>query len=380
MSDENHPKQLTDTRPNSAGHGRHCFIVMPFGRTPAEARWFRGWYDVVIKSAVLSAAYEPKLTSAEEQPSAINDDIRAHLAFDPMVVVDLGGVTPEAEPNANVMYELGIRHALGLPLVMLAWKGQRLPFDVGNQRVIMEGRELLDLEMNRQKLIAFIKAAAAGQYYRPMDAVGRVASLDLASAALGEDSLMAALVHEIRDLRQTVMASTHHRGAKPYRSQTPNVKRFLAGKVFRKELYPYFMEHGGTGKQWAQLLKSQLPPEILDQAAEWDVDGWKTFIAEQAKEWRAMAPAMSDLNSPTVPVEKVWTVARYLAARLPSGTSLSDDTVNEIASMLIQNDKPEAIRKLYEETGLDQKLANDILTQVNVVRHKDELLRSDRGE
>lgn len=263
---------------------------MPYGRTPAEIRWFKGWYDVVIKPGVVTAGYDPKLSSAEEQPSAINDDIRAHLAFDPMVVVDLGGVTPDNDPNPNVMYELGIRHALGLPLVMMAWKGQRLSFDVGNQRVIMEGRELLDLQTNRAKLVAFIKAAAAGQYYRPMEAVGRVASLDLASATLGEDSLLAALVHEVRDLRQSVTASLPHRPPRPYRPAVPNVKKLLRGKLFRKELYPGFIEAGGTPKQWAQLLKSQLPPETIEHAQEWNADNWKAFVAEQARQWRAMAP------------------------------------------------------------------------------------------
>lgn len=274
------------------GHDRHCFVVMPYGRTPAEIRWFKGWYDVVIKPAVVMAGFDPKLSSTEEQPSAINDDIRAHLAFDPMVVVDLGGVAPDADPNPNVMYELGIRHALGLPLVMMAWKGQRLPFDVGNQRVIMEGRELLDLETNRGRIVTFIKAAAAGQYYRPMEAVGRVASLDLASATLGEDSLLAALVHEVRDLRQSVTAATHHRPPRPYRPHVPNVKRLIRGKLFRKELYPYFIDAGGTVKQWAQLLKSQLPPETMEQAAQWDVDAWKAFVAEQAKQWQAMSPIL----------------------------------------------------------------------------------------
>ena len=112
------------------GHQNHCFIVMPFGRDTSEQKWFRGWFEVVVKPAVIEAGLDPRLSAAEEQPGAINDEIRAHLALDPMVVVDLGGSEPEEEPNPNVMYELGIRHALGLPLVMMAWKGQRLPFDV----------------------------------------------------------------------------------------------------------------------------------------------------------------------------------------------------------------------------------------------------------
>jgi hypothetical protein len=311
----------------TTGHDRHCFIVMPFGRTPAEIRWFRGWYDVVIKPAVITAGYDPKLSSAEEQPSAINDDIRSHLAFDPMVIVDLGGATVDADPNPNVMYELGIRHALGLPLVMMAWKGQRLPFDVGNQRMIMESRELLDLETNRQKLVAFINSAAAGQYYRPMEAVGRVASLDLASATLGEDSLLAALVHEVRDLRQAVTTTTHTRGLKPYRPQIPNVKRLLRGKLFRKELYPHFIERGGTMKQWDQLLKAQLPPETIEKALHWDVDGWKTFIGEQAEQWHAMSPVPLDTNKMPIggaTVDNVGEIAISTRNSIESGSDMTD--------------------------------------------------------
>ncbi|MFH1371765.1 MAG: hypothetical protein ABII09_10840 [Planctomycetota bacterium] len=268
------------------GHEGHCFVVMPYGRTPSEIRWFRGWYDVVVKPAIISSGYEPKLSSAEEQPSAINDEIRAHLAFDPMVIVDLGGISTDADPNPNVMYELGIRHALGLPLVMMAWKGQRLPFDVGNQRVIMESRELLDLETNRSKLVAFIKAAAAGNYYRPMDAVGRTASIDVASATLGEDSLLGALVREVRDLRGAVAAASFHKPQKPFRPSILNVKRLIRGTVFRKELYPHFIQSGGTPQQWTQLLKAQLPPEIIEKTVNWDVQQWKDFIGDQARQWR----------------------------------------------------------------------------------------------
>ena len=39
------------------------------------------------------------MAAAEEQPGAINDEIRAHLALDEMVVVDLGGMRPEDDPN-----------------------------------------------------------------------------------------------------------------------------------------------------------------------------------------------------------------------------------------------------------------------------------------
>src|SRR4051812_42438828 len=97
--------QTRDITANSR-HANHCFIVMPFGRTADEERWFRGWYHAVIEPAVTSSGFEPILSASEDHPSAINDEIRSHLVFDPMVVVDLGGMRPEDPPNPNVMYEL----------------------------------------------------------------------------------------------------------------------------------------------------------------------------------------------------------------------------------------------------------------------------------
>jgi hypothetical protein len=274
------------------GHERHCFVVMPSGREPSEQKWFKGWYEVVIKIAVKDAGYEPVLAAAEEQPGAINDEIRTHLAVDPMVVVDLGGAEPEDDPNPNVMYELGIRHALGLPLVMMAWKGQRLPFDVGNQRVIMEDRDLVDLDLNRNRLVSFVRAAEQGRYYRPMEAVSRLATIQAASESLAEDSLLRALAQEVKALRVTMTSAVQPRGfirrIEPRDSRT--VKRLIRGKVFRKDLYPYFIQLGGTSQTWNRLLKAQVPAEKLGDHQTWGVDEWKAFIAAALPELMATAP------------------------------------------------------------------------------------------
>jgi len=317
MNDE--PKQVAaeteprpPTHPVPGGHERHCFVVMPFGRTPPEIRWFKGWFDVVLRPAVIATGYDPILSSAEERPSAINDEIRTHLSFDPMVVVDLGGVSPDADPNPNVMYELGIRHALSLPLVMLAWKGQRLPFDVGNQRVIMESRDLLDLEVNKAKLTSFIRAAASGHYYRPMDAVGRAASLDMAAISLGQDSLLAALVNEVRDLRSSVGAITSRRRFTTARPYLPTVKRLISGKAFRKALYPAFIASGGTSKQWTQLLKSQLPSEMQEHSGDWTEENWVEYVVSQAVAWRNM-----ESSTPAIPEKPCPAAAHAESSPLP---------------------------------------------------------------
>jgi hypothetical protein len=184
LVDDASPTMVTAKSP----HEKHCFVVMPFGRNSEEERWFRGWYQTVIEPTIVICGYAPVLSASEDQPSAINDEIRAHLVFDPMVIVDLGGLRPEDPPNPNVMYELGIRHAFGLPLVIMAWDGQKLPFDVSNQRAILARRDFMDIEPTRQKLNRFIRSAQDGRYYNPMESVGREAAIDASSLVLGEES------------------------------------------------------------------------------------------------------------------------------------------------------------------------------------------------
>ncbi len=100
-----------------------CFVAMPFGRNKNEQRWFKGWYEGVIEVAVTDAGYDCILAAAEETSGAINDEIRRHLSSDDMVVIDLGGMSPEDQPNPNVMYELAVRHAVRLPVVTVAENG-----------------------------------------------------------------------------------------------------------------------------------------------------------------------------------------------------------------------------------------------------------------
>jgi len=60
----------------------------------------------------------------------IPEQIRNALHSAELVVADL------TERNPNVMYEIGVRHALGLPLLMISRDLRGLPFDVSHYRTI----------------------------------------------------------------------------------------------------------------------------------------------------------------------------------------------------------------------------------------------------
>ena len=142
-------------------HDKHCLVVMSHSRKPDEMAWFNNWYKVVLKPAIELTGHVPVRLSLEGAPYDITDELQTHLASDPIVVVDLGGVTQEAAPSPHVLYALGLRQGLNLPHVMLAWKDQQLPFDgVMSQRVIKEGRAPIDLATNRTMLRQRIHASA----------------------------------------------------------------------------------------------------------------------------------------------------------------------------------------------------------------------------
>ncbi len=184
--------------------GKNCFVVMPFGRTPDDITWFRGWYKEVITPGVENAGFVPKPAFEDAGSHAITDAMLAHLAYDPMVVVDLGGRTPADEPNPNVMYELGIRHAFGKALVIIAWKDQDLPFDVRVQRAIMMDRTMLAADHNRKELTSFLKEAEKNRFHRPMDAVHRSATLEAVAGNLEQSDVLRSLTDEVLGLRRDI--------------------------------------------------------------------------------------------------------------------------------------------------------------------------------
>ncbi len=177
-----------------------CFVAMPFGRTAAEEEHYEGWFQQVIDPGITAAGYDSSRVVSRAAPTQITVDILDKLTSAPMMVADLGGINDGEEPNPNVMYELGLRHAFSLPVVIMAWKDQRLPFDITAQRVLKEKRDLLRIPDNIKKLSHFIAAAATGDFYKPMDSIGRRATLQSIVAG-GKDDALTAIVEELRQIR-----------------------------------------------------------------------------------------------------------------------------------------------------------------------------------
>lgn len=111
-----------------------CFVLMPFGEKPDGKGGvvdFDAVYDQLIQPAVLAAGMEPLRADEEIDGGIIHRPMFERLILCKYAVADL------STANANVFYELGVRHAVRPHSTVLVFAdGMRLPFDVAPLRAV----------------------------------------------------------------------------------------------------------------------------------------------------------------------------------------------------------------------------------------------------
>jgi len=111
-----------------------CFVLMPFGRKSDDAGRavdFDAVYRDLIAPAIVDAELEPLRADEEVTGGIIHKPMFERLILCEFAVADL------TSANANVFYELGVRHAVRPWSTVLVYaEGGRLPFDVAPQRAL----------------------------------------------------------------------------------------------------------------------------------------------------------------------------------------------------------------------------------------------------
>ena len=109
-----------------------------------------------------------------------------------LVVADL------TEGNPNVLYELGVAHALNRPVVLLTQDIEGLPFNLASYRVIPYATQLGDAHRARDNLTKVARGALSGDtlFSSPVsDALGAAVSLPSTVDTAGDDELPGLLDH-----------------------------------------------------------------------------------------------------------------------------------------------------------------------------------------
>ena len=148
-----------------------CFVLMPFGQKTGSSGAvvdFDDVYDRLIAPAVREADLEPLRADKETTGGIIHKPMFERLILCPYAVADL------TFANANVYYELGVRHAVRpWSTVLLFAEGGRLPFDVQDLRTIqykLDGPRLASehIESAKAAIVTFLREARTGAKDSPI--------------------------------------------------------------------------------------------------------------------------------------------------------------------------------------------------------------------
>jgi tetratricopeptide (TPR) repeat protein len=112
-----------------------CFVLMPFGRKPDAAG------RIVDFDRVYQELISPAIAQADMQPLRADEEMTGGIIHKPMferLILCEYAVADLTTANANVFYELGIRHAVRKwsTVLMFAEGGSQLPFDVAPLRAL----------------------------------------------------------------------------------------------------------------------------------------------------------------------------------------------------------------------------------------------------
>jgi len=120
-----------------------CFVIMPFAQSLEEI------YDKVVKPALTSEPVLMRCVRGDEvfTNQAIMGDIWELIQKAEVVVADLTGKNP------NVLYELGLAHALWKKVILLAQSEKDLPFDLRHMRAVLYKHTLNGADKLRNDLV-----------------------------------------------------------------------------------------------------------------------------------------------------------------------------------------------------------------------------------
>ena len=116
-----------------------CFVIGPIGEEESRTRTRA---DKVLRNVMLPAAelagYKIIRSDQISKAGVVTNQIIEQLVNAEAVLADL------TDSNPNVFWEVGVRHAVGKPIITLLEKGQRLPFDLAPVRTVMLDHTDLD--------------------------------------------------------------------------------------------------------------------------------------------------------------------------------------------------------------------------------------------
>ncbi|MGL5825360.1 MAG: hypothetical protein ACRCYU_11170 [Nocardioides sp.] len=206
----------------SSGELKHVFFISPIGEERSPEREHADMVrKYLVEKALDSRDYTVERADDDTNPGNITPRIIAAIQNADLVLADLTGLNP------NVFYELAAAHGYGKPVVLIFKKGERIPFDLKDVRVVRYDMTHPPTVDEAQTLLAsFAKAALDNPeaIQTPLSDAGRFRALE-ESTDPQVDALVA-LTEQIQSLRRAVSALLSE--TEPRRSNRQKVRSVVA--------------------------------------------------------------------------------------------------------------------------------------------------------
>lgn len=182
------------TEPLDVDFETECFFITPIGKEDSDERKRA---DGLLSAVIEPSAAELGLTAIRadkiEEGGHITLQVLEHCASAKTAAADLTG------GNLNVYYEVGIRHALRQPVVLLAGEEERgrLPFDLLQQRTIFYSNDMAGAAAARMAVTEQLRPALGGHVDSPVQAAANLQRFQQGDAT---ERALAELVTKIEEL------------------------------------------------------------------------------------------------------------------------------------------------------------------------------------
>lgn len=180
--------------------GQTCFVISPIGSEGSETRERADkLLNYVISPVVDDKGYETVRADDIDEPGLITSQIIEYVVESDLVIADL------TEKNANVFYELAVRHSLQKPTIQIIDDSSEIPFDIANTRTIQ--LDLSDPESvyhTQEQIRKQITSVQEGDYQVDTPISVAMTLRDLKQSTDPEERNTAEVVEEIQDLRTMV--------------------------------------------------------------------------------------------------------------------------------------------------------------------------------
>jgi len=181
--------------PTAAQSAKTVFVVSPIGKanTPEHKR-AKLVLDFIVRKAFPSPEWLVIRADNEESPDSISTQVIKRIVESDLIVADLSGHNP------NVFYELAVAHGYERPVVHMITDGERMPFDVADQRAIsyeLENPESVDAAITSLRKSATWVADNPGALRTPLSTYGAFTAISNSSPGEGSNEAIAEALSQI---------------------------------------------------------------------------------------------------------------------------------------------------------------------------------------